>query len=310
MTNLVDTVAILGKPYSITRSRLGAITKIYKDQYICNIEALHNIFDDISDKISFITPTRSPAFSFLISYSDKTHHDGVSVDLFSKTKIPTGKQTERVVMSWRIYHLIDEIENELSITIRISNPINPLIFLQAALLKSPADIDNLEFEMGSTCVTVNGAEQNFADEVFLRVQKWIDARYKPHSFFPVHAFYLRHEWKIDQLSLNLFPLMLTCVLAFGSLKYLSQQAFLVSIPINIAIFQIAQNIFKRLAQKMSNWAMSSKHVSLFQLTTGDIDCQTRQAAKAQNSTLKLLASIAFSFIMNITAGIICWWLTK
>ncbi|MFN7938512.1 MAG: hypothetical protein U0R19_34610 [Bryobacteraceae bacterium] len=198
MEDLTNTVAVLGKPYAITRSRLGAITKVYVAQYVCDARALRELFQTIGEKLNAVPKAQTPKFSFLISFSDQTHHDGVPEDLRSMSPIPVGKETERVVIKWVVVHKIDEVDNELSVTIRISNPVNPLVLLQAALSKSPSDLDNFEFERGSTCVTVDGAVQGFADEVFLRVQRWIEARNKPHSALSVDKVYSKYEWYIDQ----------------------------------------------------------------------------------------------------------------
>lgn len=310
MDDLTHAVAVLGRPYSITKSRLGAITKVYTDQYVCDVPAMKELFQTISEKLGGVTYTQTPKFSFLISFSDQTHHDGVTADLQSMSAMPIGKQTERVVAKWTLVHKIDDIDNELSVTVRISNPVNPLVFLQAALSKSPSDLDNFEFEMGSTCVTVDGAVQSFADEVFLRIQKWIEARNKPHSFLPVHQIYRRFEWWLDQLGASLLPLLVVGFLSVWAAKQRDVSLQLTAAPILIAVFLILRDFGRRLNSKMAHWAAKSRHISLFQLTNGDNDALTKQAAKANNSALKLIVSAAFSFVLNIAAGIACWWITK
>ncbi|WP_036306775.1 hypothetical protein, partial [Methyloglobulus morosus] len=131
MNELAHTVANFGRPYAITRSRLGAITKVYPERYICDLNSIKELFQSIVEKLDALTTKDRPSFSFLISFSDQTHHDGVATDLSGLTTIPIGKKTERTVMRWVVKHEIEDFENELTITIRISNPINPLLFLQA-----------------------------------------------------------------------------------------------------------------------------------------------------------------------------------
>jgi hypothetical protein len=247
----------------------------------------------------------------LISFSDKTHHDGMTTDLQELQSIPTGKQTERVVMRWGIEHFLQgEEKNELSITVRISNPINPLVFLQAALSKSPNDIDNLEFEMGSTCATVDGAGQRYADEVFLLVQKWIDARSKPHAFTNIHEYYQKYEWWIDQLSFTLLPFLTVVAAAFYVAENYGVQEQVKFTPIIFAGFVTLQILARRLNEKMNTWAHRSRMLSLFQITNGDHDFLVKMSAKARNSFIKLVVTIALQFGFNILAGIACWWITK
>lgn len=310
MNDLTNAVAVFGKPYTITRSRLGAVTKLYDDKYICDIASLKEIFSSIGEKLNEIQPIRTPEFSFLISFNDKTHHDGLATDLNSLQSIPIGKQTDRVVMRWNIAHLIDSAENELSVTIRISNPINPLIFLQAALSKSPSDIDNLEFERGATCVTVDGAGQLYADEIFLRVQNWINARNKPHAFTSAHEKYIKYEWALDQLNYTLLPFLTCLAVTLLSYNELSIKQLTAATPLIVVLFFIARSLGRKLNSMMDFWARRTRYLSLFQLTNGDQDAITKLAAKSMNSLYKLLGSTIGSFILNLAAGIFCWWLTQ
>lgn len=305
MNELVSSLAVLGKPYTITRSKLGAITKVYTDQYLCDLPAIKELVQSVGEKLSPISATKTPEFSFLISFDDKTHHDGVLSDLQNVRSVPIGKKTDRVVMRWSVEHLIDGQPNELSITVRISNPINPLVFLQAALSKSPNDIDNFEFEMGSTCVTVDGSDQGYADEIFLKVQNWIKARNKPHAFLNIHSFYLKKEWYVDQLNYSLFPFLVVCLAsAYVNSKY--PASFLPVVPPLIAAFFVLRTLGSRLNTKMSVWARRAKHISLFQITNGDIDYVTKLDATSKNSVMKLGISGLVSIILNVVAAVFCY----
>ncbi|MBN9498147.1 MAG: hypothetical protein J0H39_15440 [Alphaproteobacteria bacterium] len=309
MSDLSGAIAVLGKPYKITRSRLGAITKVFTEQFLCDVTALQELFQSVSEKLASAPATETPTFSFLISFSDQTHHDGVTSDLTQMTTIPIGKQTERIVARWGIAQTIDEVRNELTITVRISNPINPLVFLQAALSKSPSDLDNFQFEMGSTCVTVDGATQNFSDEVFLRIQNWIEARNKPHSFLNIHGFYLKYEFYLDKLGLALLPFLTATLASLWAARLPDIRDQLTAAPMIFGLFLIIHGFCHDLTIKMSRWANRSRHISLFQITNGDLDALNKLAAKANNSALKLIASLVLQFLLNIAAGIACWWMT-
>ncbi|MFZ5579675.1 MAG: hypothetical protein ACOZAQ_04325 [Pseudomonadota bacterium] len=309
MNDLVNSIAVLGKPYNITRSRLGAITKVIENRYICDLPATKELCQSIGEKLSEIRHTKTPEFSFLISFQDKTHHDGVTDDLQNMRTMPIGKQTDRVVIRWVVHHKIEDFDNELAVTVRISNPVNPLVFLQAALSKSPSEIDNMEFEMGSTCITVDGATQGFADEIFLRVQKWIDARNKPHAYISAGDFYEKYEWYFDQFNSTIFPLLFVTCLSIYSMKELNPQQNMAAIPIIMALYFSLKPISAKVNTKMANWAKKSKYISLFQITNGDIDALTKLAATAKNSVIKLSATTIFSFLMNVIAGIVVWKLT-
>lgn len=309
MNDLTGTLAVLGKPYSLTKSRLGAITKVYEDRYMCDLSALKELFSAIGEKLSQIPNASKATFSFLISFSDKTHHDGVTSDLQELKNIPIGKQTERIVLNWNLSHTIETEQNEVSITVRISNPINPLIYLQAALSRSANDIDNFEFEEGFTCVTVDGTGRRYADEVFLCVQNWLDARNKPHAFTSIHQTYLKHEWAFDQINVTLFPVLVACAVSIYSYSELTRPAQVALAPLIVVAFLVISKVGGKVAMKMRRWAQKASELTLFQITNGDEDLLTKMAARSKNSLIKFVSSCVVSLVLNVAAGVACWLLT-
>lgn len=208
-------------------------------------------------------------------------------------------------MRWAVDQIIDGQSNELSITIRISNPINPLVFLQAALSKSPNDLDNFEFEMGSTCVTVDGADLGYSEEIFLKVQSWIKARNKPHAFLGIHEIYLKNEWAIDQLNKSILPILIIWIISFNIFQD-GYENFLPLIPVFVALFFVLANVGSKINEKMTIWARRAKHISLFKITNGDMDYLTKLDAASRNSVIKLSISSFSSIILNIIAAYFCF----
>jgi hypothetical protein len=308
MNSITSEIAVFGKPYTLTRSRLGAVTKVFGDKYVCDISSLKELFTSISSKIMELQIIGSPTFSFLISFADKTHHDGLAEELTQLQSIPIGKQTDRIVLRWVAKNRIDDLDNEISITVRISNPINPLLFLQAALSKSPSDIDNLEFEQGATCVTVDGSGQLYAEEVFLRVKNWIDARDKAHAFTSLPEIYIKHESLIDHFTAEIFPFLATLGILLFSFLSADMKHALEYATVTILFYFLLRSWGSALCQKMAQWARRTQYISLFQLTNGDRDSVTKLAAKSKNSFIKLSASLILSFFLNVAAGVSCGWL--
>lgn len=105
----------------------------------------------------------------------------------------TDKVTERIVLKWTITHTLRDEQNEVTVIVRMTNPINPFMYLQAALSKSAEDIDNLEFEEGSMCVSVDGSGQTFAQEVFEQTGRWINSCPKPESMTRINERGLRGQ---------------------------------------------------------------------------------------------------------------------
>jgi hypothetical protein len=306
MTDLQNHVAILGKPYTITRSKLGAITKVFEKKYTCDLSALKELFQDVGEKISRSGVVGTPKFSFLISFDDKTHHDGITQDFESLNNLNTGKLTDRVILQWAIMQEIDGIQNEMSISIRIANPINPLMFLQAALSKSPSELDNSEFELGATCVTVNGATQSYSDEIFLIIHNWIDARNKPHMSVKVSKVYEKFEWYIDLFNHSVLPTLIISGLSFWAIDKFDENKYVSFIPLFFGLFFVLRAVANQANSKMAFWSRKSSYMGIFQVTNGDVDSVTKMMADAQNGTYKLISSAVFSLVLNIIAGVICW----
>ena len=311
MSHLQATIAPLCKPYNVTRSRLGAITKVMGDRYLCDLAALKELAQSVAEKLNSISQQyKNPEFSFLVSFNDQTHHDGWFRELQDLQTIAIGKQTERVVLYWKIFHKVEDVDNELTLTVRISNPVNPLIYLQAALSKSASEIDNVEFEMGATCATVDGATHAFSDEIFLRVQNWIKARNKPHPYMNIGDCYSKCEWFLDHINLIVFPLLAVAIVSIFVYKNYALDIVVAANPVIFCIYFALQPFARSINRKMDRWANKSKYITLFQITNGDKDALTRMAATAKNSFIKLAVTTGVSFLMNVLAGWVCWRLTK
>ncbi|ACB75216.1 hypothetical protein [Opitutus terrae] len=304
-------LAVLARPYSLTRSRLGTETKIFSERYLCTPGSIAVLCESISTKLQSLTP-KAGGFSYLLSFSDRTHLDKSDLGFLCKSTIDTGKTTERLVLKWIVTHDINGEDNELTVVIRIANPINPLLFFQAALSKSPQDIDNVDFELGSTCVSVSGAGQILCDEFFGLVHRWIEARDKPYSFIGIDAFVKKHGRKIAFLNRFLLPYILLAgtMLVSGGLETKFGCAPEQVLILALLLFFVSRDLGLAVNKKVEQWAQNLFKFSIFQITTGDNDLVTKLVAKSKNSSLKLCGSVVYAFAINIGASAVFWWLTK
>lgn len=168
MTQLerLDTYAgVMSRPYAQTRSRLGTTTKLFDKKFLCNEQGIYDLNESLAEKLRQLKPA-SGGFQYLLSFGDNTHFEHTDLGALNGATKNSGKTTDRAVLKWIVKHDIDHEENELTVIVRITNPINPLVFLQAALSKSAEDIDNLEFEGGAVSVSVDGAGQVLSEEIF------------------------------------------------------------------------------------------------------------------------------------------------
>lgn len=302
IADLQDLTPVLSKPYTITRSNLGATTKVINKKFICSIKELRFLFDSMGEKINYFQPSKA-GFQYLVSFVDNTHYENNDLSLLEKNLSHSGKSTEKLIMNWVIGHEHEGVENEMSITVRISNPINPLVMLQAIMSKKPGDVDNIEFETGSVCVSVNGATQNTSEEIFSIVGRWTDNCPKPYSITTLNTLINTHSEKIEFLNYWVFP-VLFCAVAFLYLKSMPSAEVVPYSFIAFAAFMFFRAAAQNLNRKINGWCHTSRMFSMFMLTGGDSNQQTKFAAKSKNSTIKLVGSVCLSFALNIAAGIV------
>lgn len=309
MSDLITATSPLSRPYLFKKSRLTTTTKVYTSKYVCDLPSIKVLLQSINDKLDEKSRSSDDHdFNFLISFSDNTHSDGSIEHILSEKNLDTDKRTERIVLNWKVKYYDLNIINEIEVTVRISNPINPLIFLQAALSKSPSEIDNIEFEMGSTCVTVEGADQSYAEEIFLRTKNWMNARSKPYTYMDIGGFYKKYEWVLDQSIISLIPILLVTVISFYISEDIDIKTQIAFVPVLVAFFFVFKSIGIKLINRMSSWAKRASFIGLFSVTQGDKDYLSEMIASSKNGSIKIGATLFISIFINIISGLACWYL--
>jgi hypothetical protein len=298
-----DFTKTLPNPYVVTRSRLGSNTKLIDEKFICGPNQLITLHESIGEKILSFRPKKA-GFQYLISFTDNTHYENNNLDALNEKLSKSSKSTEKLIMNWVIGHEYEGIENELSITVRISNPMNPFAVLQAVMSRDHTDADRLEFENGSVSVSINGATQNTAEEIFAIVTRWASACPQPQSITGINKTIKKNFGKIEFLNYWVFQILFTAC-AFLLLRkhasdFLQPYSFLAFVG-----FMFIRNASQHLNSKIRYWSDSSVKFSVFSITGGDNNQQTIITAKSKNSTIKLIFSVVFSLSLNLIAGYFC-----
>jgi len=305
MSELVDLQELapaLSKPYVVTRSTLGATTKVLRDKFICTPNQVHRLHESIGEKIVSFQPSKA-GFQYLLSFTDNTHYENNDLDSLAKTVENSGKKTEKLILNWMIGHEYEGVENEMSITVRISNPVHPLVMLQAAMSQDHNDTDSLEFEMGSVSVSINGATQNTSEEIFSIVKRWIASCPQPASVTGLNNVICEHMGKISFINYWFFPIIFS-VCCYFILTGFPQEIVVEYSFLAFVAFMTIRVASQHINNQIEEWASSSRKFSMFLLTGGDQNQQTKISAKSKNSSLKLFFSVSASFLINVAAGII------
>jgi len=298
-----DFTQTLSNPYIITRSRLGSNTKLIDEKFICGAKQLNTLHDSIGEKILSFHPKKA-GFQYLISFTDNTHYENNSLDALADKISVSSKSTEKLILNWVVGHHFEGIENELSITVRISNPMNPFAVLQAAMSRDHSDADKLDFQDGSVSVSINGATQNTAEEIFAIMARWASACPQPQSITGINKVIKKHLKKIEFLNYWIFQLLFTaCAFIFlqkHATDLMEPYSFLAFVG-----FFFVRSASQYFNSKINYWSDASGRFSIFAITGGDNNQQTKIAAKSKNSTIKLVFSVVFSLFLNIVAGYYC-----
>ena len=301
--DLQDLTKTLPHPFVFTRSRLGSNTKLIDTKFICGPIQLNNLYESMGEKILSFQPKKA-GFQYLISFTDNTHYEDNSLDALEKRISSSSKSTDKLILNWVVGHDFEGIENELSITVRISNPMNPFVVLQAAMSRDHSDVDRLDFENGSVSVSINGATQNTAEELFAIVARWALACPQPQSIIGINKTIKKHFKKIEFLNYWVFQILYT-VCAFFFLKYHAADLLQPYSFLALVGFFFIRSASQYLNQNINYWSDASLKFSVFSITGGDNNQQTKIAAKSKNSTIKLILSVIFSLFLNLIAGYFC-----
>lgn len=308
LVEMQDLTKTLAKPYVVTRSRLGSTTKVIEDKFICSPRELRRLFSAVSEKVVSFSPSKA-GFQYLVSFTDGMHHENSSLDTLEERLEGSEKKTEKLILNWKIAHEIDDVENEMAITVRISNPMNPLVMLQAAFSEDHSDIDRLAFEDGSVSVSINGATQNTAEEIFSIVQRWASGCPKPASITGLNETIFKHHGKISFLNYWIFPSLFVAV-AFLLLKDMGSDRVQAYGFLAFASFMMIRAAAQHINHKLEWWCRIGRKFSMFMITGGDLNQQTKIAAKSRNGTIKAVASSGISFVINLAAGAVLLYLTN
>ena len=291
----------LTSPYVVTRSKLGATTKIIDHKFICGASQLYNLSDSIREKIATFRPTKA-GFQYLLSFTDNTHYENNDLSCLENVVENSSKKTEKLILNWEIGHEYSGVENEMSITVRISNPINPIAFLQAVMSKDHNDADSLDFETGSVSVSIHGATQNTAEEIFSLVTRWCERCPNPASITGLNNTIYKHVGKISFINYWVFPIVASLCFYFFLIEapenMVSELTFLAFVA-----FMTIRAGSDNLNTIITEWARRSRVFSMFMLTGGDQNQQTKLSALSKNSAIKLFLSVGLSFLLNVVAGL-------
>ena len=309
MTNdlaLLDAANPLLRPFQATNTRLGVITKIYERRYISNCTSIIELFQEISEICRSMNP-RNFAFSYLISFSDNTHIDGNNPQDFESQRLKTAKTVDRLLLKWAIVNNYDSQENEISIMVRISNPVNPIMLLQAALSKKADDFDNIEFSNGCTSASICGASPIHGDEFIQIVGRWIDARPRPEYVTTIHEVINKRINIIEWTNYWLMPLLGVIVAAIWMMKNPDSKYIIHVGVFGVLVHWYLCKISKAINSKIQYYIYSIQRYSVFDITNGDFNQMTKYAAKSKNSMYKLIASGVYGVLGNILAAYLCYY---
>lgn len=263
----------------------------------------YDLHESLAEKFRQFSPT-SAGFQYLLSFGDNTHFEHTDLSALNGAVKNCGKTTDHAVLKWIIRHPIDGLENELTVIVRITNPINPLVFLQAALSKSPEDIDNLQFEGGAVSVSVDGAGQIAAEEIFAVVGKWINSRPQPQYVTTIHEVFEQHMAKFKFVNYWLLPALVALSLFLYLWKQTPAQIAIPALFAAMIYHGYTKNIAIEVNSKLDLWSRTASIFSVFSLTGGDSNQQARFASKSRNSVIKLVLAAIGSLVGNVAVSVI------
>ena len=163
-----------------------------------------------------------------------------------------------------------------------------------------SDADRLNFENGSVSVSINGATQNTSEDIFAIVARWASACPQPQRITLINGIFKRHIANIQFFNYWMFQIIFT-VSAFLLLRKYAADVLQPYSFLALVGFFFTRSATSYFNSKIGYWCDTSGNFSLFNITGGDSNQQTKNFAKSSSSTIKLICSVLFSLFLNVIA---------
>lgn len=306
MKNLMNLATPLSPIYSSARSNLGSTTKVIDEVFFCSSKEIDVLNSQLTEKIDQLSPNKY-GFQYLISFTDGTHHENRDLKVLKEALSSSPKKTEALILNWTLGHVHEGgAEDEINITVRLSNPGDPFAVIKALMSsKDHLEMDKMKYQDGTVSVSINGATQILAEEFFAIVVRWAKSCPQPHSITKINETISKNSGKIEFLNYWVFPILFTIVVYQYLLTAVGGQGY-ATLFASISCLILLRQAIQSFNEKLKSLCWRSRRFSLFIITSGDSNEQTRIASLSRNSMFKLVGSVIVSFAVNIAAGIVLY----
>lgn len=292
-------------------------TELFKNPVLIAPKDLESLAQKVSAKLNQLrVDAKSILMKTIITFDkDRTYQLIGWNQLYSyKWEIP--ERTNAIVLTWEFMYKLDEhCKPELHIlSVRITESINPMQFLRAALSSDRDEIERLDIKMAPVACEVDYVDNLLSRELVRIVSEWHQALRKPVPLTGIGEQiqkYQRYILRTVDLSLEiLMPFAYFSAVYIWFHSHFEQPLTTKFIAYGLT-FVMVFIFVARITARFSRWMASliERNIErmgrfpIFELTSGDQNNQTEALSKISASTYKFWGGIVVSFAINIVSAI-------
>ncbi len=303
--------------FHLLAGKPDSVQKTYAREIIVSVESIVDLHERILDKL------RNHHIDGLTASVDVTYENDTTVQFGSWSEFTghrwTGPEsTKEVIAKWDFLVAMPEFEmpQRHTLSVKITGDPKPFEMLRSVLSTDVDDLENIEFKLVPVIARVDFINHILSKELISIVDDWNEALPQPDKNGAIYKFINKHSDKLTSFIRNLLPL-LSFIVAYISLEWFfptEDAANAVSIDTlkSALTWVLLASGALLFIVRLSSWlsyvtdSAISKYgrFSIFNLTNGDNNAQSKFNGKNRKQALKFIGSSSLSLLLNIAAGIV------
>ncbi|MBA4381871.1 MAG: hypothetical protein C0406_04830 [Sideroxydans sp.] len=295
----------------------NSLTELFPDPILVSPKDLANIAQRVSAKLKQLRVEENCILlKTIITFDQDRTYQLIGWRQLNNFNWDISERTKSIVLNWEFLYKPDDYSKpELHIlSVRITESINPMQFLRAALSSDRDEMEKLQMRLAPVTCEVDYVDNLLSRELVTLVNEWHGALRKPAPLTGIGGLIQKYQRGISK-TVDL-SLELVLPFAYFSGVYIwfhgqFEQTLTTTFVAYGLTFVMVFIFVARVTARFSSWMarLIEKHIErmgkfpIFELTSGDENNQTKAISKISASTYKFWFGIAVSFAINVASAV-------
>lgn len=291
--------------------------ELFPDSIQLELKDIGKLTEQIGSKLAQLrVDANSHSMKAVISFNKGRSYQLVGWNQIRNFNWDIPERTNAVILTWEFFYNRDEgSDPELHvISVKVTESLNPMQVLRAALSRDREDMDSLEIRMAPVVCEIDYHDNLLSRELVQIVSTWHKSLRRPAPLLGIGKFIQKKQERISTSIQYSLELLVPIAYIAGIYLWMHNQfeSELTTQYLSVCTFFILLFFFvTRISDRIARWlsTVTSRSIDrmgrlpIFELTNGDNNLQTEAYAKVTTSTYKFWATITVSFLINIASTI-------